>query len=132
MTKKFGEHKYDKFIGITSLTPGKKYTIQSTQSFNWIFHFASVKEAREQIGVNASGYVLANAIGKAPKTQQGVQKPKAVAAKKAVAAPVAKAVWPFPAMSPASPTVIDGIDFHHGIGIRIEKTGPRQFRIIQE
>lgn len=144
MTKKFGDHKYDKFIS-TALPHMGKYVIQEKNAPFKLTYPQSIKDARDLISYNDKGYLPATSIGGYNKTPKpvGVQArpaaapaPKAHVPKpgkkpvlKAVPAPAAKPasnVWPFPNPTPApvapSPRIVrfNNVSYEVFPGVEVE------------
>jgi len=154
MTKKFGEHSLDRFIGTTG-TVGKKYEAQRKGSLGSRYEVATIKEARELVSYEPSNWRLAADIGRTEKVhpnqprppakaaakeyvpKKGVAKPKPVAAKPTPVAqpwprsPLPAGTWPFPvAVKPAyEQAMVNGVRIELEPGLKIEYVGPLHIKI---
>lgn len=101
MTKKFGDHKYDKYI-CTTLPHRGKYVIQQNVAPYILTYPENIKDARKLISFNELGYLLATQIGKEPTSSStGMQARPAASPAAKVHVPKGKSqqtnTWPFPA-----------------------------------
>lgn len=149
MTKKFGDHKLDKYIGQTGTT-GKRYEAQRKGLNGARYEVATIKEARTLVSYNPTEWRLSAEIGRpfgsSVRPVAGVQArpPAAPAAKvhvpkgggKKPAKPATNA-WPFPngpVHAPYVPplthtAIVNGVTIEFDENVKLEIISPYKVKV---